>query len=157
MSDVDPRMLGAEPVEQGAVRLIFEYDGDDVRLVSSQSVDVVVQPSAPTRGFEDRSGFWVELRASSEDVLYRQVLTDPARVHPEVFSPDPAVGITRSPEPEAAGAFTVLVPRQQESSHVVLMGSPPAAGTRAPRMAASQEAPAEEIARFPIEAGSTGP
>lgn len=157
MSDVDPRMLGPEPEEPGAVRLIFDYDGDDVRLVSSQPVDVVVQPSAPTRGLHDRSGFWVELRASSEDVLYRQVLTDPARVHPEVFSPDPTVGITRSPEPQAAGAFTVLVPRQEGGSHVVLMGSPPATGTLAPGMAASQDAPAEEIARFSIDAGSTGP
>jgi hypothetical protein len=155
VSDVDPRMMAAGPPEaEGAVRLIFEYEGDEVRLVSSQPVDVVVQAGDAVRGMEDRSGFWVELRSQAEDVLYRRVLTDPARVHPEVFSPDPEVGITRASEPQPAGAFTVLLPSRPEASHVVLMASPSAGGTRAPRLAASQDAPAEEIARFPISGGT---
>jgi len=149
MSDIDPRMAAPPPEDEpGAVRLIFVYEGDDVRLVSSLPVDVVVQPTDPVEDHH-RSGFWVELRAASEEVLYRRVLTDPGRVHPEVFSPDPAVGMTRSPEPQAAGAFTVLVPRRPQSSHVVLMASSPRAG--GPRMAASQDAPASEVARFPLE------
>jgi hypothetical protein len=151
MSDIDPRMAAPPPEESpGSVRLIFEYDGDDVRLVARQTVDVVAPPGDPIED-QDRSGFWVELRARSEDVLYRQVLSDPGRVHPEVFSPDPAVGIARTPEPQTSGAFSVLVPAQEAGSHVVLMGSPSPPGSGMPRMAASPEAPAEEIARFSIE------
>ena len=159
MSDIDPRMAAPPPDQQpAAVRLIFVYEGDDIRLLSRQPVDVIVPPADATRGLDDRSGFWVEVRAESEDVLYRRVMTDPARVHPEVFSPDPAVGITRAPESQPVGAFTVLVPNEEAASHVVLMGSPPATGSPAPRMAASQEAPAREIARFPIQApGTVGP
>ena len=151
MSDIDPRMAAPPPGHQpGAVRLIFVYDGDDIRLLSRQPVDVLVPPADPTSRSHDRSGFWVEVRAESEDVLYRRVMTDPARIHPEVFSPDPAVGITRAPEPQPVGAFTVLVPNEDAASHDVLMGSPPPEGSGAPRMAASQEAPAREIARFPM-------
>jgi len=162
MSDVDPRMTAAAPDdESGAVRLIFEYDGDDVKLVLRQPVDVTVEPSDPVMRGAELSGFWVELRAQSEEVLYRRVLSDPGRVYPEVFSPDPEVGIGRATEPQTAGAFTVLVPRQAAGSHVVLMNSTPAEGAAVPRMAPSQEAAAQEMARFSIEddgagAGSTG-
>lgn len=151
MSEFGPRMATSPPDQPpAAVRLIFVYEGDDIRLLSRQPVDVVVPPADATRGLDDRSGFWVEVRAESEDVLYRRVMTDPARVHPEVFTPDPSMGITRSPDPQPVGAFTVLVPNEEAASHVVLMGSPPAEGTM-PRMAASQAALAREIARFPIQ------
>lgn len=151
MSDTDPGMAAPPPDEQpGAVRLIFVYEGDAIRLLSRQPLDVVVPPADAARRRDDRSGFWVEVRAETEDVLYRRAMTDPATIHSEVFSPDPAVSPERAPEPQAVGAFTVLVPNDEAASHVVLMGSPPPGGSPAPRMASPRKAPVREIARFPI-------
>lgn len=161
MSDTDPRTAAPPPDEQpGAVRLIFVYEGHDIRLLSRQPVDVVVPPADAIGRLDERSGFWVEVRGQTEDVLYRRAMTDPARIHPEVLSPDPAGGLVRAPEPQAVGAFTVLVPDDEAASHVVLMASPPPGGSRATRVASPREAPVREIARFPIrdpEAEAPGP
>jgi hypothetical protein len=128
MDEIDRRT--EEP--SGAVRLIFLFDGDDIRLLSRQVVDVAVPPADPPKA-SPRRGFCVEVRSGSEDVLYRRVMTDPAHIDPEVFS-DGGSGRGRSPESPPVGAFTVLVPNDGTASHVVLIGAPP------PR----------EIARFPM-------
>jgi hypothetical protein len=128
MDEIDRRM----PDLSGAVRLIFLFDADDIRLLSRHPVDVVVPPADAAKT-SDRSGFWVELRTQAEDVLYRRVMTDPAHIDPEVFA-DGGSGPGRVPDRPPVGAFTVLVPNEEAASHVVLMQAPPA----------------REIARFPI-------
>ena len=134
MDEIDRRT--EEP--SGAVRLIFLFDGDDIRLLSRQLVDVVVPPADPPKA-SHRRGFWVEVRSGSEDVLYRRVMTDPAHIDPEVFS-EGGSARGRVPEPPPVGAFTVLVPNDEVASHVVLMNAPPA----------------REIARFPIHEAGAG-
>ncbi len=52
----------------GAVRLIFEYDGDTVRLVSQTPVDVDIPRSAPT---EEPADHFVESRSVAGTVLAR--------------------------------------------------------------------------------------
>lgn len=156
MSDIDPRMAAPPDQPPGAIRLTFLYDGDGIRLLSRQAVDVVVPPADATRRPGDGS-FWVEVRTESEDVLYRRVMTDPAHIDPDVFS-DNASAAGAAPEPPV-GAFTVLVPDDEAASHVVLLGSPPRDSTTS-RVAASRETPTREIARFPIhnpEAAPPGP
>jgi hypothetical protein len=128
MDDIDRRR--AEP--PAAVRLIFLYDGDDIRLLSRQHVDVAVPPADATKT-SHRRGFWVEVRTAADDVLYRRVMTDPARIDPEVFA-DPKDGRGPVPDPQPVGAFTVLVPNEEAATHVVLLGAPPK----------------REIARFPL-------
>jgi len=73
----------------GAVRLIFEYDGENVRLVSRQHVDMAPPPSDALDGFAGQKGFWAELRGADGGLLYRQVMHDPIRRDVEVFSDDP--------------------------------------------------------------------
>ena len=63
-----------EPGPLPAVRLIFEYDGDDVRLVSQQPVDVAVPGADLAR--ELFPGHYVETRDANNAPLARV----PARV-----------------------------------------------------------------------------
>jgi hypothetical protein len=125
-----------------AVRILFEYDGDDVRLVSRQPVEMVPPPSDALDGFEGQKGFWAELRGADGGLLHRQVMHDPIRRDVEVFSDDPAQTISRAPVAHPKGAFALVVPDIEGAEHVALVSSP-----LDERTASS---PAAEIARFPL-------
>jgi hypothetical protein len=116
--------VGGPRRRPSAVRLIYSYDGDDVRLVSKQRVEAVVPPSDPLEGFEGHKGFWVELRDREGSLLHRQVVHEPIRRDAEVFSDDPEQSIARIPVERPRGAFTVLVPDVEGADHVALVGSP---------------------------------
>lgn len=137
--------------EPGAVRLVFAYEGEVVRLVSRQPVEVVVPPSDPVTGYEAEQGFWVETRAADETTLHRRILPDPFSGDVEVFSDDPQQSMSRSPVAEPSGSFTVLVPAEEEADHVALFSSAAAAArARAeggPEVAAL---PAVQVARFSL-------
>src|SRR6185369_10378719 len=95
---------------KGSLRLIFEYDGDQVELVLHQPVDMVAPPSVPLDAFTDRLGSWIELRNPEDVALHRQVLHDPSGPSTEVFSPDPDDSLRRVDRTRRNGAFTVVVP-----------------------------------------------
>ncbi len=126
-----------------AVRLTFEYDGPDVRLVQQQPLDKVpLAGDEPVDG--PRSGSALEVRSTDGVVLHRRVLHQPMRRQLEVFDPDPGVGIHRDPEIDERGTFTVLVPTPPGADHVALL-TPPAGGRGGLRAAA-----ATETHRFPL-------
>jgi hypothetical protein len=116
--------------EARSVRLIFSYDGDEVRLESRQPVEMLAAPSDPVEGYEHQTGFWTEVRDAQGSVLHRQIMHDPMPRDAEVFSPDPKRSISRVPIERPHGVFWVLVPLVPEADHVALMGVP-AAGTAA--------------------------
>ena len=116
--------------DPASLRLIFEYDGDHVDLVSRQPVDMLAPPSEPLEDFSNRRGSWVELLDPNGAAVHRQVLHDPVRVSSEVFSPDPQESIRRVDRTERKGAFTVVVPDlpQAEQVAVVAEMAPPVSG-----------------------------
>jgi hypothetical protein len=116
--------------EARSVRLIFSYDGDDVRLESRQPVEMRAPRSDPVEGYADQTGFWTEVRDAQGSVLHRQVMHDPVRRDAEVFSPDPERSIARVPIERPHGVFSVVVPLVPGADHVALMGVP-AAGAAA--------------------------
>jgi hypothetical protein len=137
-----------------AVRLIFEFSGDQVRLVSQQEVDLAVKseglaPIAPgalaieSRDAEDRPVQRVEVPATEQRSM-------------EVFDETPEVPITRIPVD--SGAFTVVVPVSDTVDRLAVLragepGVPAAPGARkppAPREGGNQ--PLEELAIFPLTA-----
>ena len=127
----------------GAVRLIFSYDGNEIKLESRQRVDMVVPPGEPIEaGREEQSGFWVEVRSKADEPLRRQLLHDPIPRDAEVFSDDPTQSVARVPVDRPSGVFSVLVPEIEEAEYVALIGTPP--DQRA------QLGPAREIARFSL-------
>jgi len=133
--------------EPQSVRLIFAYDGDEVRLESRQPVNMVAPASDPVEGFENHMGFWTEVRDAQGAVLHRQILHDPVRRDAEVFSPNPDRSIRRVPDEQPSGMFWVVVPLVPGADHVSLMG---AAGPGAGGFAAPGLAPMAEMLRVSL-------
>lgn len=125
-----------EEQPRGAVRMIFEYIGDDVRLVSRRRVNMHVPPTDRLEGAEEHQGLWAEVRDTGGATLHRQVLADPVRRGVEVFSDDPEQGIVRAPVERPSGMFVVLVPDLGEADHLALFGTSP--GLEGLRSAASE-------------------
>jgi hypothetical protein len=135
-----------------AVRLVFTYEGNDVRLVSQQPLEMIVPPTDTLSGYEGQQGFWVEVRTARDEVLHRQIMDDPLRQDVEVFSPDPAQSIFRVPVERPSGIIMVLVPDIDEADHVALISSA-GPGTDLDRAA---RGPATELARFSLRSGRKG-
>jgi hypothetical protein len=139
-----------ETPRPAALRLIFEYEGDAVRLVSQQPVDTIVSgfDTAP----EARPGNFVETRDDSGQRLARVPARGAFRESAEVFPEDHAEPITRV-DVEARGAFTVLVPAPAEAAQiaVVRVESPPEAqaeGVTGPPPGATHDV---DLATFRLE------
>lgn len=134
-----------------AMRLTFSYNGDDVKLVSKQTVDMVVPPSDPVKGYARQKGFWAELKGANDRTLYRHVMHNPTRNDAEVFSDDPGQSISRAPAPKRKGVFVVVVPETDQGEEVSLVRSPPdkKEADRGMRSLATERA--TEFARFKIK------
>lgn len=103
----------------GSVRLIFEYDGDQVRLVHQQPVDVAVSGFDLTR--KQLPGHHVEVREADEKVLSRVPIRSAMTSSTEVFPENPADPIVRVELPRMQGAFTVVVPAPPSAHHVTVV------------------------------------
>jgi hypothetical protein len=126
-----------------ALRLTFEYEGSSVKLVSAQSVDMILPPSHPLETTEAQTGFWFTLADNQGKPVYRRTVQNPIRYDREVFSNDPAhPSIQRVPVAQPKGTFVMLVPDVPEARTVQLFSHP--LEPLAPALAA------KEIARFTI-------
>jgi hypothetical protein len=114
-----------------SLRLTFEYKGADVRLISQQSVEMMVPPSDRTDEYTNHAGFWIELRDREDRVVYRRIMHSPIQLDREAPSGDPQRTFTRVPADSAQGVFTVLVPDVAYARDVRLVGSPPSEPARA--------------------------
>jgi hypothetical protein len=140
------------------MRLTFSYQGDQVKLVSQQPVEMTVPPSDPVKGYEQQKGFWAELKSDQDKTLFRRVLHNPTRNDAEVFSDDPEQSISRAPAPNRKGVFVVVVPHTEKGREVTLSrssGNPNIEAAGAPRGMAAMRSlatgPAREIARFKLK------
>jgi len=101
-----------------SVRLIFEYEGDRVRLVSQQPVDVAIT------GFDlpnvDHPGYYVESRDKDGQSLARVPARNAFLGSMEVFPERHDQPITRIDVPQPKGAFTVVVPAPDTTDHVTV-------------------------------------
>jgi len=136
----------ASPRVRKALRLVFSYEGQKVKLISKKPVKMTVSPSDQLEDYEEHQGFWAELKNDKKKTLYRQVLHNPTRSDAEIFSDDPEQGISRQPVPDRAGVFVVVVPDTAKGHEVTLSRSvaPPTTDAGTPRlgMAARMRSPA---------------
>jgi hypothetical protein len=148
-------MADPSPPAPNAVRLIFEYEGDQVRLVAQQPVQVAI-PGFDISSHES-SGHFVEVRAETEETLSRIPIREAFSSSTEVFPEEPGDPITRVDLPQPRGAFTVLVPVAEAAHHVavVRIGSRPDAQRilASPTSAAPGEPDVLELGTFPLERG----
>jgi hypothetical protein len=105
-------------------RLVFSYDGDEVELVSEQTIEMTAPPQDEVDNPEERAGFFLELRDTRDRVLYRKVLYHPLQHDAEVFSANPSQPMVRHPIETPTGVFVVLVPDMPDAEEVVLHASP---------------------------------
>ena len=130
-----------------AIRLVFEYDGDDVRLVSQARIDKVLPQTDQSADATSYRGTWSEVRDGDGVTLDRRVLVDPMPRDAEVFPEQLGAEISREPLDRPSGVFTLLVPDLEGADHVaVLSNSPGQAGVR------SAEAGPSELVRVDLTA-----
>ena len=131
------------PPSERAVRLIFEYEDDNVRLVSAQHVEMTVPASDPLQEY-DRQGCWVALHDAQNRTLFRRVL--PQAMSNDVEGPSDLPGhpLVRRPVDRPAGMFVVLVPELAEAEEVTVWNNPH------PQERARFARAGGELVRFPM-------
>ena len=146
-------MSGTIPTQRTrSMRLIFEYDGDDVRLVMQQPVDLPAPAAQPAQ----QTGHFVETRDTAGRTLARVAAPGAFPDSVEIFPERHGDPITRLPVDRPRGAFTIIVPTPQDADHVRLVRvttSPGDATQPTPRSLAQPQAAMQEreIARFPLQ------
>ena len=95
-----------------ATRLIFEFDGDQVRLVQQMPVEVA-SANLDMAGQGDL-GTFVDVRDATNRTLARVPAPNTLSTSLEVFPERHDQPITRTEVPRAKGAFTVVVPTPKE-------------------------------------------
>jgi hypothetical protein len=140
----------SEPTK--AVRLIFEYDGDQVRLVSQQPVEVALTDADLVQ--TDRPGFFVDVRDSGGQTLARAAAQNAFSGSLEVFPEQPGEPFRRIDVDRPKGAFTVVVPTPAAADHVtVLQITPDQTGVQQPGGVpgpSAAQVKATDLASFPL-------
>lgn len=147
----------APPPTSAAVRLIFEYDGDEVRLVSQQPVDMAVTGADLAQAHH--AGMFVDARDKSNRTVARVHAHGAGENTVEVFPEKAGEPITRVPIARPRGAFSVVLPAPKAAARVAVVrvqpgAAPPAApGARAPEGAAraAPELQTTELASFALQ------
>jgi hypothetical protein len=146
-----------QPQTQRAIRLIFEYEGDQVRLVSQQPVEAAVT------GFDLAAapppGYYVETRDTEGQALARVPARQAFSASAEVFPEQPGEPITRVDVPQPRGAFTVIAPVPEAARQVAvvrLMPPDPTSPTVTAGVTSAERGLPQtvEIASFELELGS---
>jgi hypothetical protein len=144
----------SQPTPTLAMRLIFEYEGDQVRLVSQQPVDVAITGFDIARA--QHPGWYVDTRDAAGRAMARVPARDAFSGSAEVFPEQPGEPITRVAVAKPRGAFTVVVPVPEGADHVAVVHVAPArpeaalpAGSATSRVEGSIEV--TELARFPLQ------
>ena len=102
-----------------SVRLVFEYEGDSVRLVAQHPVDLAVmaQDSRPL----DHPGYYVDARDAQDATLARVPAPNAFVGSAEVFPEKPGEPITRIDVAKPRGAFTVVIPAPEPTHHLTVL------------------------------------
>jgi hypothetical protein len=112
------------PDDALAVRIVFEYDGEKVRIVSSQRVNMLVPFSDPLVDYAHQQGSWIEVRDREKRPLYRQLLPHMIQSDVEGPSDSPGYPMTRRPVGDPHGMFVALVPELPAATRISLWHHP---------------------------------
>jgi hypothetical protein len=136
-----------------AVRLIFEHDGDAVRLVAQLPVEGT--PAHSEAGTAPARGHYVELQASDGALLSRVAVPLAFPDTMEVFPETPGDPILRVPV-QGTGAFTTVVGVPQTAARVAVVrvsdvpGNAGPTGSPTPGAAAPSAVETTELASFDL-------
>ncbi|HEX8875070.1 MAG TPA: hypothetical protein VF780_10625 [Nitrosospira sp.] len=108
-----------------AVRLIFEYEGETVRLISQQAVEMVI-PDSDT-AVSSQAAHFVDMRDAANKTLARVMVRGAFATSAEVFPERSGDPITRVDIAVPKGAFTTVVPVADNADHITLVKVAPGA------------------------------
>ena len=106
-----------------SLRLVFEYRGDEVRLMSTSRVSMVSPRTDALEFPKTTTGFWFEIRNSKGRLLYRQVKENPIKRFVEVRSEDPDHPLVWKESKDPRGIFAVVIPDLADAEELVFVGS----------------------------------
>jgi hypothetical protein len=132
------------PRAQPAVRLVFQYDGDRVQLLSQIPVTMVVPNGDPEQA---APGVYVDSRSVDDRPLARVRAHGAMAPSAEVFPAQPTECLYHVERPRR-GAFSVVVPASPEAHHVAVVKV--ARRTEAPD---GGPATATDLAQFLLQRG----
>jgi hypothetical protein len=134
-----------------SLRLTFRVADGEVRLVGYERLDMIPPPSIGERPEAGKhGGFWMELRDTSDRVLFHRVLDNPLGDSVEVHSPDGKIQRVFGAVKE--NVFEVLLPDDSNAETVALMGESLEPVTLRKREVSA----AGELARFAVPKGMKG-
>ena len=135
-----------------AMRLIFEYDGDEVRLISQQPVDVAITGADLAQ--VQAAGTFVDARDAANRTLARVYARGVSEGTAEVFPEKPGQPFEHTRVERPRGAFTVVLPAPQAAARVAVVRVQPGAApaVRAPGTAAAEPAlETKELGSFALQ------
>ena len=118
-------------------KIMFEYSGDQFRLVSDQRVRMAPPTSDPIANYQNQTGFWVTVSDAQGSILYRRILQTPTFLGKEVFSKKATEPLYRI-DSNAPLHLVVVIPDLPLGTQLELHGSG--------REAAGKQTPAVRIA-----------
>ena len=143
----------SQPSPTQAIRLIFEYDGDQVHLVSQQPVEMAITGFDIARS--EHPGYYVDTRDAADRTLARVPARNAFSASTEVFPEKPGEPITRVDVVKPRGAFTVVIPAPGNADHVSLVQVTPGKTEVSPSGRATSlvegSTQVVEIARFQLK------
>ena len=134
-----------------AMRLIFEYEGDQVRLISQTPVDMAL--TGTDTAHAEHAAYFVDTRDAANNTLARVSAHGAFASSTEVFPEQHGAPITRVEVAHPKGAFTVITPAPDETHHVTVLKATqrvsPVAGA-VQDLSATGAPETTELASFPI-------
>lgn len=113
--------------QQRALRLIFEQRGGELKLVSTQRLNMVVPPPQALMPKRDTRGSWFELRDREGRPVYRRTIDNPQQGL-EVVADGPGDALRRIDNDKNVRAFFVIVPDIDGARKLVMHAEPRRAG-----------------------------
>ena len=110
---------GARFQPRRAIRFIFEYEGEQLRLVTQQTVEMVVAETSPAG--VDAPGVYLDARDSGERTLARVAAHGAFVRSTEVFPERHEEPIARIDVQQQRGAFSVTLPAVEQADHVTVV------------------------------------
>ena len=108
---------------QRALRLIFEQRGDELKLVSTQRLNMVVPPPQALVPKGDTRGSWFELRDGEDRPVYRRTIDNPQQGL-EVVADGPGDALRRIDDDKGVRAFFAIVPDIDGARKFVIHAEP---------------------------------
>lgn len=136
-----------------SIRLVFEFEGDEIRLLSRTSLGQPAPPGDSLGPVDERHGEWLELRTADGTAVYEQAMAPSARSGVEVFAPD---GVHRETVAVPRGVFVVVVPDDGRAVEAVLRSTVTAGADAGAKARQAAGGAVRDLARVDLRGGDRG-